>query len=437
LNTADKFIIRKSLLELATQGVPRATSLDYQIKQHNHSGSSRSTDNNGYKESNKIIVINKNNHDANLWDCVTALGAQLSRPPYDPYREIINLGTKMGRRRPRAEADDDNDIFVALDIPLLIYGHDDLSGSSGEALHMALNHLAENEIRVGLISKAELAKDRRYFLFQKIEGLLTSSSSTSSLEYDSDGLVLEYRNPESIEVLQKIRNKFAGPIIIEVDEGFCDYADRLLDAGADGLLVDGVKITTTTTNTKDGDDIRNSRQRYKGKHTMRVIRDARAAIDGYCYKRKLNDGAYLVVAGDVNNSGNIVKAAALGVDVIGYSISVLIAIAEEMYSGNSFSVSAVAERICHHILGTIGEIKGLVGALGYSDFHNVSSCDLRTSSIEASLQADIILEGTNKTYRQIVEQTFDDLACKEGIEIEATEKQKILESILVDLCEVL
>ena len=34
-----------------------------------------------------------------LWDCITALGAQLSRPPYDPYREIIDLDISIGRRQ--------------------------------------------------------------------------------------------------------------------------------------------------------------------------------------------------------------------------------------------------------------------------------------------------------------------------------------------------
>ena len=429
MNTADKFVIRKSLLELTKQGVPRSTSIDCEIKQYNHS-SSGSISNYGYKENNKIVVINKNKNNYNndnLWDCVTALGAQLSRPPYDPYREIINLGTQIGRRR-RANDNDEN--IVVLDIPLLIYGREDPLGSSREALHIALNRLEENGIALGLVSKTELAKDRRmYSLFQKIEGL-SSGYPLSSLEYDSDGLVLEYRNAGSIEVLQKIRDKFDGPIIIEVDEDFSDYADQLLDAGADGLLVDSIRLTTATTTTAKNRD--GAISRYKGKHTMRVIRDARASIDEYSYKRKLDARACLIIAGNINNSGNIVKAAALGADAIGYSTSLLIAIADEMYSGNSLSVSALAERIYRHILGTRGEIKGLVGALGYSDFHNLSSSDLRTSSIEASLQGDIILEGTDKTYKQIVEEIFNDLINEESIKIESTEKQKILESVMVD-----
>ena len=41
---------------------------------------------------------NKISHETvNLWDYVTALGAQLSRPPYDPYREKINLDTIIGK----------------------------------------------------------------------------------------------------------------------------------------------------------------------------------------------------------------------------------------------------------------------------------------------------------------------------------------------------
>jgi hypothetical protein len=192
-------------------------------------------------------------------------------------------------------------------------------------------------------------------------------------------------------------------------------------------LVDTSKILTKASGS--GSSI----SRYKDKHAIKVIRDARSAIDAYYYKRKTSDGACLVVAGDVNNSGSIVKAAALGADVIGYSTSLLIANAE-LYSGNPFDVSAVAERIARHILATRGEIKGVAGALGYSNFHNLSPSDLRTSSIEASLQGNIALEGPSKRYKQIVEEILDDLIREEekGLIIEEEEKKKLLLRLMVD-----
>lgn len=373
MNTADKFVIRKSILELAKQGIPRSSSIDYEIKRtHGEIG-----------------------YEGNLWDCVTALGAQLSRPPYDPYREIINLDTYIGRGKVDK---------IVLNMPLLIYSTEEIPEGSREALHIALNRLAESGIALGFVSKT-LSANRKYFLFQKVDG---------PSEYDSNGLVLEYKNAESIRILERIRNGFDGPIIVEVDEGFSDYASQLLNSGADGLLIDTGKVT------------RNGR--YKKKHAMKVIRDARSAIDKY-YNRKANDGACLIVAGDINNSGNIIKAASLGADVIGYSTSLLIANAE-MHSDKPLDASTVAEMIYRHILGTKGEIKGVVGALGYSNFHNLSSSDLRTSNIEASLQGNIALEGTCKSYKQIVEETFDDLIREEGIEIEETEKQKVLRSMV-------
>ena len=72
-------------------------------------------------------------------------------------------------------------------------------------------------------------------------------------------------------------------------------------------------------------------ERYKGKHAIAVIRDARNAIDDYYKGREAenddydnDDKAILVIAGDVNSVGKIVKAAALGADVVGYSTSMLI-----------------------------------------------------------------------------------------------------------------
>ena len=64
---------------------------------------------------------------------------------------------------------------------------------------------------------------------------------------------------------------------------------------------------------------------------------------------KENDGAILVVAGDFNDTGRIVKAAALGADVIGYSTSMLIANAANHYE-NLSNTNVVSERIYRHML---------------------------------------------------------------------------------------
>jgi len=64
LNPKEKFIIRSSILELAETGTPRNISIDEKIgMDHKERGNERTS---------------------NIWDCITAMGAQLSRPPYDP-----------------------------------------------------------------------------------------------------------------------------------------------------------------------------------------------------------------------------------------------------------------------------------------------------------------------------------------------------------------
>ena len=84
-----------------------------------------------------------------------------------------------------------------------------------------------------------------------------------------------------------------------------------------------------------------------------------------------------MVAGDLNNTGRIVKAAALGADIIGYSTSLLIANAA-IHHDNPSNINAISERICRHIQATKGELKGVPAALGYSNFYNISPADLRT-----------------------------------------------------------
>lgn len=140
MNTADKFVIRKSILELAKQGIPRSNSIDYQIK---------------------LAHGEISHHEGNLWDYVTALGAQLSRPPYDPYREIIDLDTYIGRKKV--------DKVVVLNMPLLIYDNEEPNEGPKEALNIALNRLAESGIALGFVSKT-LSANRKYFLFQKVDG---------------------------------------------------------------------------------------------------------------------------------------------------------------------------------------------------------------------------------------------------------------------------
>ena len=71
-------------------------------------------------------------------------------------------------------------------------------------------------------------------------------------------------------------------------------------------------------------------------------------------------------------------------------------------------------------------------ALGYSNFYNISSSDLRTSSIEASIQADIAIEGTNKTYRQIIEDFVSKYTTEEQLDLNKSQKQELVEYLLIN-----
>jgi hypothetical protein len=386
LNDADKFIIRKAVLELAKTGTPRFTSIDEDVR-------------NLPKVNSKTI---------NLWDYVTAIGAQLSRPPYDPYRETISLDISIGRKKSRK---------VSLNIPLIIYGNIAIHHSSLEAVHLALNRLAEKGNVLGLISEIDINttnnNNRKYPLFKKV-----SFYKNDSLEHYQkscpEGLVLEYKDQDSLKMLQNFRKEFDGPILVDVSEVFPLYTKTILEEGADGIIVDTDKVT--------------KKERYKGKHAIAVIYDARNAINDYYKGREENDNdnnAILVIAGDVNSAGKIVKAAALGANVVGYSTSMLIA-HSNMYSEKPSNVSSIAENVYRHMVGTKGEIKGIPAALGYSDFHNLSPSDLRTSSIDASLQGNIPLEGVDRTYKEMIEEIVNEYVSEKGIKLNSLETQQIL-----------
>ena len=416
MNNSEKFLIRKSILELARTGMPRSTSIDDDIRHNNQ---------------------NKNSYETvNLWDYVTALGAQLSRPAYDPYREAINLNTTIGRS---------SSYKVNLTIPLLIYENMLFSNDILEAVHKTLNRLAEEGNVLGFVSEDEIknttANKRKYPWFKKISSNTTATNQLKSYQIDSpQGIVLEYEDHNSIKLLKNLRKEFEYPILVDISNIFPNYINEILDTGVDGIIVDTEKV-------KKRNEI------YKTKHAIAVIHDTRNALNEYSKMVNKRNGSNshqdcnnnndddikschgsaevtLVIAGDVNTTGKIIKSVALGADIIGYSTSMLIAYSEMIFSNRLFEIDFVIERVYRHMIATKEEIKGIPAALGYSNFHNLTPSDLRTSSIEASLQGDILLEGVDKTYYQIIDGILDEYIEENRIQISLEERKKILESLV-------
>lgn len=383
-------MIRRAVLELAKTGIPRSASMDDNIR--------------------KTRDINL--RAINLWDYVTLIGAQLSRPAYDPYRETINLDISIGIGKSRK---------IVLNIPLIIYGSIDMDSYSLDSLHLALNRLAEQGQVVGIILEGEIntKKDKRkYPLFKKISSI--SENHPGDLlgecnEFCADGLVFEYKDDSSVDIIRDLREQFDGPILVDVSNVFPSSFNSILDLKTDGILVDTEKITKSS--------------RYNGKHAIKVICDARNALNSY-YKSKdeSSDNAILVIAGDVNSTGKIAKVAALGADIIGYSTSILIA-NSYIYSEKPYDVISIAESVYRHMIGTKEELRGIPAALGYSDFHNISPSDLRTSSIDASLQGNIPLEGIDKTYLDTIGELIDEFLSNKELNMTYSEVRDVLKSI--------
>jgi hypothetical protein len=386
MNVKEKYLIRSSILELAETGLPRNISIDEKIRlEQKNGGKALSED---------------------LWGFITSLGAQLSRPPYDPYREIIDLDITIGRRGCPNK--------VILSMPLIIYDNDmQINEMSLDSLHLALNKLRIiDNTNLGLIS-ADKIKDRNYPHFRRIN---IKTGIMAGEDFDTEGLVFQCDDEKSLQFLTYIRKEYDGPILVEVNNSFEKYIEPLLEAGVDGIIANTIKITNNS--------------KYQEMHAIKVIHDIRFLINQY-YAGKENDGVVLIIAGDVNTTGRIVRASALGADIIGYSTSLLIANAAHYHEIQS-NLDTVSDRICKHLISTKGELKGIPAALGYSNFYNLSPEDLRTSSIEASIQADITIEGTNKTYRQIIEDVVDSYIIEEQLELNKSQKQELIEYLLIN-----
>ena len=375
----EKAILRRSIIDLCKVDSTRKESTDDAIR----------------TVRKKRVTDSKEN----LWDYVVALGAQLSRPPFDPYREKIKLKTEIGRK---------GITKTILKIPILLYGEFNLSQSSQDALNLALNDLVDDNSTIGIISKDEPWDERKYPHFQIINDINKIS--------DSEGIVMEYDDISIIEKIEKVRKEFLGSIIVEVDENFSNYIYKLLESGVDGILINTEKITNG--------------EKYAEKHAISVIHDARETINEF-YQGKENDGASLIVTGDMDSTGKIVKSVGLGVDVVGYDISLLIA-KTGVYSEDFFDEIVTAKKIHNHMIATKNELTGIPAALGYSNIHNLSPKDFRTSSLKASLEGEIMLEGINKTYKEIVKEVLDEYINTKKVTIDQQHKEKIIEMVLVE-----
>jgi len=379
LRLNEKAILRRSIIDLCKVDSTRKESTDDAIR----------------TVRKKRVTDSKEN----LWDYVVALGAQLSRPPFDPYREKIKLKTEIGRK---------GITKTILKIPILLYGEFNLSQSSQDALNLALNDLVDDNSTIGIISKDEPWDERKYPHFQIINDINKIS--------DSEGIVMEYDDISIIEKIEKVRKEFLGSIIVEVDENFSNYIYKLLESGVDGILINTEKITNG--------------EKYAEKHAISVIHDARETINEF-YQGRENDGASLIVTGDMDSTGKIVKSVGLGVDVVGYDISLLIA-KTGVYSEDFFDEIVTAKKIHNHMIATKNELTGIPAALGYSNIHNLSPKDFRTSSLKASLEGEIMLEGINKTYKEIVKEVLDEYINTKKVTIDQQHKEKIIEMIVVE-----
>lgn len=308
----------------------------------------------------------------NPWDAITIYGAQLSRPPYDPYRENIDLSLKLRGSHQG----------LILDSPIII-GTD---CTTTQAAHDALNALGEQGIVYAAISSFI---PERYKSERKYRVILKSADQANADEKFADGFLTEFEGG-AINRL-KLTGK---PILAYARQP--EQIAQILYAGADAVVVD-VSGTPMEQLTK-------------------IITAKKLFAE---YFRGADIYKTLIIADGPNDSGKVVKTIAMGAATahgVVYDIEALFGAVAAEAVGNierangGFSLSDASALIMNYLAGTMVELTQLTAAPGYSRIHNVSHADLRTSSPEVSLATGILMEGLNESWfdfhKRMLEQEF-------------------------------
>lgn len=294
------------------------------------------------------------------WESITVLGAQLSRPPYDPYREIIDTSLRLGR----------NGSVVLLNSPIIV-GYDGENSNAYASLHQALENLAQSGTVHALVTPVlspEQREGRKYVV------VLTSKDKDARAQIEhADAVNVEYTSDTQVEEFVK----YGKPILVTTKK--TEDIARILDSGADALIVDVGELHSDS---------------------IAQLRSIALAKQGFAnYFRGSEVNRVLLFRGIPNDAGSVVKAIAMGAisaHGVVYDLPAIIAQSIDIGgNGSGYDLQKRAKPIENVLAATLVEIKQLVAAAGYSIHTNISHDVLRTSNPEVSLATGITMEGLN------------------------------------------
>ncbi len=303
---------------------------------------------------NKSIEINP-------WNSIYLLGAQLSRPPYDPYREIVETKLSIGRGERR----------LLLDEPIILDGQTEEANKTNTSVSLALNNLAHSGKMYGLISRYAISRDQRHYAL-----ILTYNADQNAAGVkDADAI----NTPFDVSVLRYLRRAVDVPIIVTTKNPA--EIEQILGKEPDAVIfyASGTEI-----------------------EKIRGIVDAKKVFADFFKGEDIT--RQLIVRGIPNDTGTFVKAIAMGAisaNAVVYEMPVILAdILETADIPDIPSRENIATLIENYLRATHVEITQLVAAAGYSRYDNVSHADLRTLSPDVSMASGIAMEGLNVSWAE-------------------------------------
>jgi glutamate synthase domain-containing protein 2 len=376
------------------------------------------------------------------WDHIVINASQVTNPPIDALREPMELTTYLGRKPDRVELDKKGNVTtelypqVKLDIPVMFsamsYGaisfnvqqslaraatQSGTMWNTGEGgLHPLLYKYAKNTIvqvasgrfgvhskylNAGSIVEIKIGQGAKPGIGGHLPGEKVSAdvSQVRMIPQGTDALSpAPHHDIYSIEDLSQLiyalkeATNYTKPISVKIAavHNAAAIASGIVRAGADMVVIDGLRGATGA--------------------APKVIRDnvgipielALAAVDARLRQEGIRNRASLVVSGGIRNSGDVVKAIALGADAVNIGTSALIAlgcrVCQQCHTGkcawgictsNLFLTKRInpeigAERLSNLLRAWNHEIKDIMGGLGVNAIESLRGNRLHLRGINLS-----------------------------------------------------
>jgi glutamate synthase domain-containing protein 2 len=356
------------------------------------------------------------------WDHLVLNASQVTNPSIDPLREPMELATYLGSKPDKVELDSDNKLKtklppqVKLDVPVMFsamsYGAVSLNvqqslaraatemgtlWNSGEGgLHPRLRQYADHTIvqvasgRFGVhlgyldaarVVEIKIGQGAKPGIGGHLPGEKVSAdvSLTRMIPEGTDALSpAPQHDIYSIEDLAQLvyalkeATNYAKPVSVKIAavHNSAAIASGMVRAGADIIVLDGLRGATGA--------------------APKVIRDnvgipievALASVDSRLRQEGIRNRASIVISGSIRNSGDVIKAIALGADAVNIGAAALVAlgctICQQCHTGKcawGICTSDVrlskrvnpdigARRLANLLRGWSLEIKDMLGGMG-------------------------------------------------------------------------